>query len=237
MPTPHIGAPEGAFADVVLMPGDPLRAKHIAENYLENVEEITNVRGMLGYTGFYKGRRVSTMGHGMGVPSCSIYAHELITHYGVKTLIRVGSCGGIASHVQVRDLVIGLTASTDSHVNRTRLGGHDFAPTADYDLIEKTVAVAREKGAKIHVGNIFTSDLFYNPDTTLFPTLDKYGVLAVEMEAAGLYGVAAEHGVRALTLCTVSDHVMTGEETSAQERQNTFGEMAEVALEAVLRLD
>ncbi len=232
----HIGAPAGGFSDVVLMPGDPMRAKHMAERYLQQLQEVTNIRGMLGYTGFYKERRISIMGHGMGVPSCSIYAYELIADYDVKTIIRVGSCGGIMPHVKVRDLVIGLSASTDSSVNRTRLGGRDFAPTADYELVEKVVAVAREKRATLHVGSIYSSDLFYNPDQELFDLLEKYGVLAVEMEAAGLYGVAAELGAKALTLCTVSDHVRTGEETSAQERQSTFNEMAEVALEATLRL-
>ena len=225
MTTPHIGAPQGAFSDVVLMPGDPLRAKYIAENFLQDAQEVTNIRGMLGFTGLYKGRRVSTMGHGIGVPSCSLYAHELVSHYGVNTLIRVGSCGGIAAHIGLRDLVIGLGASTDSAVNRTRLGHRDFAALADFNLVKTAERIASERGARVHVGNIFTSDLFYNPDKTLFDTLEKYNILAVEMEAAALYGLAAELGARALTLCTVSDHVRTGEETTAQERQRTFSEM------------
>ncbi|OOF37791.1 purine-nucleoside phosphorylase [Rodentibacter rarus] len=232
--TPHINAPEGAFADSVLMPGDPLRAKYIAETFLDDVKEVTNVRNMLGFTGTYKGRKISVMGHGMGIPSCSIYAKELITEYGVKKIIRVGSCGAVKMDVKLRDVVIGLGACTDSKVNRIRFKDNDFAAIADFGLASAAVAAAKEKGIAVKVGNLFSADLFYTPDVEMFDVMEKYGILGVEMEAAGIYGVAAEYGVRALTICTVSDHIRTHEQTSAEERQLTFNEMIEIALESIL---
>jgi len=230
MATPHINAPEGAFAETVLMPGDPLRAKHIADTFLEDAVCVNTVRNMFGYTGTYKGKKVSVLGSGMGVPSMSIYATELVKFYGVKNIIRIGSCGALPLDVKVRDVVIGMGASTDSMVNRNRLGGLDFAAMASFNLLEKAVAAARAKDINVKVGNVFTSDLFYNPSETLFDTLEKYGVLAVEMEAAGLYGVAAEYGINALAIFTVSDHIRTGEALSAELRQTSFNEMVEVAL-------
>ncbi|OOF44784.1 purine-nucleoside phosphorylase [Rodentibacter trehalosifermentans] len=232
--TPHINAPEGAFADAVLMPGDPLRAKYIAETFLDDVKEVTNVRNMLGFTGTYKGRKISVMGHGMGIPSCSIYAKELITEYGVKKIIRVGSCGAVKMDVKLRDVVIGLGACTDSKVNRIRFKDNDFAAIADFGLASAAVAAAKEKGIAVKVGNLFSADLFYTPDVEMFDVMEKYGILGVEMEAAGIYGVAAEYGARALTICTVSDHIRTHEQTSAEERQLTFNEMIEIALESIL---
>ncbi len=232
--TPHINAPEGAFADVVLMPGDPLRAKFIAEKFLDNVQEVTNVRNMLGYTGTYKGRRISVMGHGMGIPSCSIYSKELITEYGVKKIIRVGSCGAVRQDVKLRDVVIGIGACTDSKVNRIRFRDHDFAAIADFDMVQAAVQAAKNKGVKVRAGNLFSTDLFYSPDITMFDVMEKYGILGVEMEAAGIYAVAAEYGAKALCICTVSDHIRTGEQTSSEERQLTFNEMIEIALESVL---
>lgn len=230
MATPHINAPEGAFAETVLMPGDPLRAKHIADTFLEDAVCVNTVRNMFGYTGTYQGKKVSVLGSGMGVPSMSIYATELVKFYGVKNIIRIGSCGALPLDVKVRDVVIGMGASTDSMVNRNRLGGLDFAAIASFSLLEKAVAAARAKDINVKVGNVFTSDLFYNPSETLFDTLEKYGVLAVEMEAAGLYGVAAEFGINALAIFTVSDHIRTGEALSAELRQTSFNEMVEVAL-------
>ncbi|MBF0752567.1 MULTISPECIES: purine-nucleoside phosphorylase [Pasteurellaceae] len=232
--TPHINAPEGAFADAVLMPGDPLRAKYIAETFLDDVKEVTNVRNMLGFTGTYKGRKISVMGHGMGIPSCSIYTKELITEYGVKKIIRVGSCGAVKMDVKLRDVVIGLGACTDSKVNRIRFKDNDFAAIADFGLATAAVAAAKEKGIAVKVGNLFSADLFYTPDVEMFDVMEKYGILGVEMEAAGIYGVAAEYGARALTICTVSDHIRTHEQTSAEERQLTFNEMIEIALESIL---
>ncbi|HHE3576507.1 purine-nucleoside phosphorylase [Pasteurella multocida] len=232
--TPHINAPAGAFADVVLMPGDPLRAKYIAETFLQDVKEITNVRNMLGFTGTYKGRKISVMGHGMGIPSCSIYTKELITEYGVKKIIRVGSCGAVRMDVKLRNVVIGFGACTDSKVNRIRFKNHDFAAIADFDMTMAAVQAAKAKGLNVHVGNLFSADLFYTPDVEMFDVMEKYGILGVEMEAAGIYGVAAEFGAKALTICTVSDHIRTHEQTTPEERQLTFNDMIEIALESVL---
>jgi purine-nucleoside phosphorylase len=238
MATPHINAEMGDFADVVLMPGDPLRAKHIAETFLENPVEVNNVRGMLGYTGTYKGRKVSVMGHGMGIPSCSIYTKELITDFGVKKIIRVGSCGAVRADVKLRDIVIGMGACTDSKVNRMRFKDHDFAAIADFDMVRNAVDAAKNLGVEARVGNIFSADLFYTPDPQMFDVMEKYGILGVEMEAAGIYGVAAElfeeFGSKALTICTVSDHILRHEATTAAERQTTFNEMIIIALESVL---
>jgi purine-nucleoside phosphorylase len=230
MTTPHIHADVDAFAQTVLMPGDPLRAKHIADTFLTDVKCINTVRNMYGFTGKYNGKDVSVMGSGMGVPSMSIYATELVKFYGVKNIIRIGSCGGLPLSVKVREVVIAMGASTDSAVNRNRLQGMDFAALASFDLLERAVAAARAKNIGVKVGNVFTSDLFYNPDATLFDTLEKYGILGVEMEAAGLYGVAAEYGINALAIMTVSDHIRTGESLSPDERQTSFNEMVEIAL-------
>ncbi|WP_394147560.1 purine-nucleoside phosphorylase [Shewanella atlantica] len=236
MATPHINAPEGAFADTVLFPGDPLRAKYIAETFLENVELVTDVRNMFGYTGTYKGTRISVMGSGMGIPSCSIYATELVKDYGVKNLIRVGTCGAVSTDVKVRDVLIGMGACTDSQVNRLRFKGQDFAAIADYGLLSAVVKAAEAKGTKFRVGNVFSADLFYTPDPEMFDVMEKMDILGVEMEAAGLYGVAAEFGAKALCVCTVSDHIRTGEKTSSDERQTTFNEMIEMTLEAAVTL-
>ncbi|NRD72784.1 purine-nucleoside phosphorylase [Shewanella sp. VB17] len=236
MATPHINAADGAFAETVIFPGDPLRAKYIAETFLENVEQVTDVRNMLGYTGTYKGIRISVMGSGMGIPSCSIYATELIKDYGVKHLIRVGTCGAISTDVKVRDVLIGMGACTDSQVNRLRFKGQDYAAIADYSLLSAVVKAADAKGTKYSVGNLFTADLFYTPDPDMFDVMEKMNILGVEMEAAGLYGVAAEFGAKALCVVTVSDHIRTGEVTSSEERQSTFNEMIEMTLEAAITL-
>jgi purine-nucleoside phosphorylase len=236
MATPHINAVPGAFAETMLFPGDPLRAKYIAETFLENVEQVTDVRNMLGFTGTYKGTRISVMGSGMGIPSCSIYAHELITEYGVKNLIRVGTCGAISADVKVRDVIIGMGACTDSKVNRLRFKDNDFAAIADYSLLSAVVDSAKTHGTKIRVGNVFSADLFYTPDPQMFDVMEKMGILGVEMEAAGLYGVAHELGAKALCVVTVSDHIRTGEKTTAEERQTTFNDMIIMTLDAALTL-
>jgi purine-nucleoside phosphorylase len=235
MPTPHISAQPGDFADVALMPGDPLRAEHIAEKFLTGARRVTAVRNMYGYTGEYRGRRVSVMAHGMGIPSCSIYATELVREYGVKTLIRVGSCGAVAHDIKLRDVILAMGASTDSKVNRVRLLDHDFAAIADYELLAAAVAAARERGTAVRVGNVFSSDLFYSPQQSLVDVLGSMGVLAMEMEVAGLYGLAAEHGARALGILTVSDHLRRPEHLSAEDRQRSFDDMIAVALETALR--
>lgn len=234
MPTPHISAQKGDFAPSVLLPGDPLRAKHIAETFLEDVREVTAVRNMLGFTGTYKGIPVSAMGTGMGIPSASIYATELVTEYGVERLVRVGSCGALQPNLALRDVILAIGACTDSGVNRIRYGGFDFAATADFALLSAAHRAAEEAGVDVRVGNVHSADLFYNPEEGAFERMRDMGVLAVEMEAAGLYGIAAERGARALTILTVSDHILQGTEVSSEERQTTFDDMVRVALEALV---
>lgn len=231
MATKHMNAAPGDFAETVLMPGDPLRAQYIADTYLDDVRRVTDVRNMWGFTGKYKDQPVSIMAHGMGIPSVSIYCTELITEYKVKRLIRVGSCGTTHPKVRLRDVLIAMGASTDSGVNRMRFGGYDLAALASFRLVQNAVSAAMANNVRFHVGNIFSADLFYTPDTAMFDTIAKYDVLGVEMEAAGIYPIAAEHGVEALAICTVSDDIRSGEALSAEERQTTFDEMITVALE------
>lgn len=231
MSTPHIGAEPGDFADVVLMPGDPLRAKNIAERFLTDPKLVTSVRNMLGFTGTFRGRRVSVMGHGMGMPSISIYATELMKFYGVKTVLRVGSCGALAADVKLRDVIIANAAGTDSKVNRIRLLGHDLPAVADFGLTRRAVEAAERLGRSVRVGPIFSSDLFYHPQEGLWDAMEKYGLLGVEMELAALYPIAAEFKCRALGILTVSDHIRLGTHVSAADRQTTFDAMVEVALE------
>ncbi|MCA1011068.1 purine-nucleoside phosphorylase [Halobacillus halophilus] len=234
--TTHIGAEKGEIAEKILLPGDPLRAKYIAENFLENPVCYNEVRGMYGYTGTYKGERISVQGTGMGVPSISIYVNELIEGYGVKQLIRVGSCGALQNDVKVRDVILASTSTTDSQMNRMVFGGIDFAPAADFNLLKNAYDAGTEKGLKLRVGNVFTSDSFYRDNAMdLFKQLADYNVLAVEMETTALYTLAAKYGCQALSVLTVSDHILTGEETTSEERQTTFNEMIEVALEAAIQ--
>ncbi len=231
----HIGAKQGEIAERVLLPGDPLRAKWIAETYLEDAKCYSNVRNMFGFTGTYQGRRVSVQGTGMGMPSASIYAHELINEYGVRTLVRVGSCGALGESLKLRDVVAASAASTDSAMNRMRFDGLiDYAPVADFHLLRAAVDVAARRGVEMTVGPIFAADAFYTDRPDLYDTLADYGVLAVEMESAALYTIAARYRARALTLLTVSDVIRTGERTSAQEREQTFGQMVEIALETIV---
>jgi len=227
----HIEAKKGEIAETILLPGDPLRAKWIAETFFENPKCFNEVRGMLGYTGTYKGKRVSAMGTGMGVPSISIYANELITEYGVKNLIRVGSAGSYQKHVKIRDVVLAMAASSNSGVNELRFGGANYAPTADFGLFMKAVEAAKLKNIPIKAGNVFSSDIFYEDDKEAFKLWSQFGVLCVEMEAAGLYTVAAKHNVNALAILTISDSLVTGERTTSKERETTFKGMIEVALE------
>ncbi|TRX56929.1 purine-nucleoside phosphorylase [Thalassomonas sp. M1454] len=234
MATPHIEAKVGDIAETVLMPGDPLRAKFIAETFLQDAVCVNQVRGMLGYTGTYKGKRLTVMGSGMGVPSISIYATELYKDYGVENIIRIGSCGSVSPNVNVMDVIIGMGASTDSAVNRARFNNHDFAAIADYGLLKNAADAAANLGKKVKVGNIFTADLFYTPLPQVFDLIEKHGILGVEMEAAGLYGVAAEYGKKALAILTVSDHIRTGESLSSELRQTSFKDMMEIALESTL---
>jgi purine-nucleoside phosphorylase len=236
VPTPHIAAAAGGFAEAVLLPGDPLRAQYIAEEFLDEVSPVTAVRNMLGFTGTYEGMPVSVMGTGMGIPSASIYATELIEEYGCRRLVRVGSCGGVSPLVSLRDVIVAVGASTDSNVNRSRYHGWDFAAIADFELAAAAVAAARAAGIPVRAGAVHTADLFYNPAEDAFDIMERMGILAVEMEAAGLYGVAAERRARALAVLTVSDLVRTEQSTSSEERERTFDDMVRVALEA-LRID
>lgn len=234
MATPHINAEPGDFADAVIMPGDPLRAKFIAENYLDEARQVNDVRNMLGFTGRYKGRPLSVLGHGMGIPSCSIYCSELVNSFGVKRLLRAGSCGAVSKRVRLRDIIIAMGACTDSKVNRVRFRGHDFAAIADYELLRTAVSHAERKRLSHHVGNVFSADLFYTPEPEMFELMEKYQVYGVEMEAAGIYGLAAEFGAKALTVCTVSDHIVSGERLSAEERESGFKDMIELVLETAI---
>ena len=237
MATKHMNADPGDFAPTVLMPGDPLRAEYIANTYFDDPRRVTDVRNMWGYTGTYKGTPVSVMAHGMGIPSASIYCQELIAEYGVKRVIRVGSCGTSHPDVKLRDIVIAMGASTDSSCNRMRFGGYDLAPLASFDLVEKAVRAARKQGVRYHVGNIFSADLFYTPDPDMFETMAKYNIYGIEMEAAGIFPIAAEFDVEALAICTVSDDIPSGAHLSSDERATTFDEMILVALETVVAGD
>ncbi|GAB2671172.1 purine-nucleoside phosphorylase [Kribbella swartbergensis] len=232
----HIAAEKGQIAPRVLFPGDPLRAKWIAETYLSDVFCYTEIRNMFGFTGTYKGERVSVQGSGMGQPSASIYAHELFAEYDVQTLIRVGTCGALTEAVRVRDVIVAMSASTDSQMNRLRFQGIDYAPTADYQLLRAAVDAAEAAGLNVHVGQVFSGDLFYNDRPDLVSQTAAYGVLGIEMEAAALYTLAAKFGRRALGIMTVSDHLITKEETTAAERQTTFSEMITIALDAAIEV-
>ncbi len=229
----HIGASKGEIAETILLPGDPLRAKYIAETFLENVKCYNEVRNMFGFTGEYKGQRISVQGTGMGIPSISIYINELMDSYGVQNLIRVGTCGALQKDVKIRDVILAMSASTDSQMNRLTFGGVDYAPTASFDLLKTAYDTGKEKGLKLKVGNVFTADMFYN-DNAEHEKWAQFGILAIEMETAALYTLAAKYGRNALSILTVSDHILTGEETSAAERQTTFNEMIEVALETAI---
>jgi purine-nucleoside phosphorylase len=230
----HIGAEPGAIAPYVLMPGDPLRAKWIAETFLEDATCYSDVRGMLGFTGTYQGQRVSVQGSGMGLPSTSIYVNELFDEYDVQTIVRVGSCGALTSKLKLRDLVIAMGACTDSSMNKLRFEGLDYAPVADYGLLRAAADAAVGLSVHTEVGLVLSGDSFYNSRPELVMRMAEYGVLAIEMEASALYTLAAKYGRKALTICTVSDHILTGEVTTPTERQETFTHMIEVALTAML---
>jgi purine-nucleoside phosphorylase len=231
----HIAAKENEIAETVLLPGDPLRAKYIAETFLEGAQCYNEVRNMFGYTGTYKGKRISVQGTGMGVPSISIYINELMQSYNVQNLIRVGTCGAIQKDVKVRDVILAMTSSTDSQMNRINFGGGiDYSPTANFELLKKAYDAGLERGLNLKVGNIFTADMFYNDNADL-EKLAQYQILALEMETTALYTLAAKFNRRALSVLTVSDHILTGEETTSEERQLTFNDMIEVALEAAIK--
>lgn len=230
----HIDARPGDVAECVLLPGDPLRAQYIAETFLEDAVCYNRVRGMLGFTGTYRGKKVSVQGTGMGIPSASIYIHELINEFGVRKLIRVGSCGAIRPDIRLREVIAAQAACTDSAVNRRVFGAVDFAPIADFGLLQLAWEIgSARRGMRLRVGNVFSTDVFYSDDESLFETLARHGVLAVEMETSALYTLSAKFGAQALSLLTVSDNVVTGEQTTPLERQTTFNDMIEVALETI----
>jgi purine-nucleoside phosphorylase len=231
--TPHLEAKPGEIADRILLPGDPLRAKYIAENFLEDAECYNQVRGMLGFTGTYQGKRISVQGTGMGVPSLSIYVHELLEVYGVKRLMRVGTCGALQEDLQIRDVILAMSASTDSAINKIRFGGMDFAPTASAEMLFKAHAEAQTMGLKVHAGPILTSDTFYGDDPDSWRIWAKFGVLAVEMESAALFSLAAKFGAQALTVLTVSDNLPRKEAASSADRQTGFTQMMELALRTI----
>ena len=237
MATPHINADPGDFAPTVLMPGDPLRAKYIAETFFDSPRQICDVRNVFGFTGSYRSLGISVMAHGMGIPSASIYFSELMEHYGVKRIIRVGSCGTSHPDVQLRDIIIAMGASTDSGVNRSRFLGHDLAALASFNLVRDAVRVAEARDLPHHVGNIFSADLFYTPQPEIFDLMARYQILGFEIESAGLYPLAAEHGAEALAVCTVSDNIRTGEAMSSEDRQTSFNDMIELALETAVAAD
>ena len=226
----HIGAEPGAIAPTVLLPGDPLRARHFAETLLEDPVCFNEVRGMLGYTGTRDGKRISVMGSGMGMPSLAIYANELVDAYGVETLIRVGTCGALQPGLEVGDLVLAMAASTNSSMNRRRFGGLDFAPTADWDLLSAAHAEAVKRGARVHVGGMLSSDTFYDPDPDWWKIWAAHGTLVCEMETSALYTIAQRLGARALSVLTVSDSLVTGAAATAEERERAFPLMAEIAM-------
>jgi purine-nucleoside phosphorylase len=232
--TPHIAAAPGAFADLVLLPGDPLRARHVAGRLLTRAVEVTNVRNMLGYTGEWNGARVSVMGSGIGIPSATLYATELIRDYGVRRLVRIGTCGGLAEDLQLGEVLLVQGASTDSSANRLRFGGYDFAATASWALLSRVAATAQAAGMPIRVGNVFTSDYFYHPDPGLRALLRRFGILALDMETAGLYGLASGLGAHALAVLTVSDHLEHGGHMSADERETGVDAMTRLVLDSLL---
>lgn len=229
----HIGAKKGDIAETVLLPGDPLRAKYIAETFLEDAKKYNDVRGMYGFTGYYKGKRLSVQGTGMGVPSISIYVNELMQEYDVQKLMRVGTCGAIQPDIELKDVILGMAASTDSSLNKIRFDGMDYAPIANFELLMEAYNYALKTGKRAKVGNILTSDIFYNDDyvSDPFRKWKDFGILAVEMESAALYTLATKFKRKALTILTVSDHILTGEKCSAEERQTAFTDMMEIALE------
>ena len=233
-PTPHIEAGKGDFAELVLMPGDPLRARALARGYLDEVRQVNSIRNMLAYTGRFLGQRVSIMGSGMGMPSISIYAHELFDHFGVKKIVRVGTCGGLLPEMKLGDLVLATAASTDSAMNRQRFHGWDFSAGADFAMLKQVWDAALAAGIPVRAGEVFATDYFYHPDADFIGNVQRMGILALDMETAALYALAKYHGRGALTLLTVSDVISTGERASTEDLQNAFGAVIEVVLQALL---
>jgi purine-nucleoside phosphorylase len=234
VPTLHINSKKNDFSEIVLMPGDPIRAKYIAENYLNDYFQINTTRLMLAYTGYYKKKKISIMSHGIGIPSASLYTRELIVEYNVKKIVRIGTCGTVLDYIKLRDVVIAMGASTDSKVNRVRFQDHDFAAIANFNMICNAVSVAKSMKIYAHVGNFFTTDSFYNNDQEMLNILKKYNIIGIDMETSGIYSVASEFNVKALSICTVSDHILKQERVSSKDRESSFDNMIQIALESVI---
>ncbi|CAL4325468.1 Purine nucleoside phosphorylase DeoD-type [Buchnera aphidicola (Eriosoma lanigerum)] len=233
--TIHINANLYDFSDLVLMPGDPKRAKYIAEKYLQSSILVSNIRSMLGFTGYYKNRKVSVLSHGIGIPSCSIYVYELVTFFNVKKIIRVGTCGTVNNKINLRDIIVGVGACTDSKVNRIKFHDYDFSAIADVGMLLNMINIAKKIKIKILTGNLFSTDLFYcTHDDTRLKLIEKFNILGIEMETAGIYGLSAELGFKALSICTVSDHLKRKETISSQDRENSFDDMILLALESIV---
>jgi len=236
VPTLHIKSEKNSFSDIVLMPGDPIRAKYIAENYLKDAIQINDTRLMLAYTGYYKSKKISIMSHGMGIPSASLYVRELISEYNVKKIIRVGTCGTLQNNIKLRDIVISMGASTDSKVNRIRFNNHDYAAIADFKMIFHAFVTAKKMNFKVHIGNFFTTDSFYSENEDMLKILKKYNIIGIDMETAGIYSVASELKAQALSICTVSDHITKKEAVSPKDRESSFHNMITLSLETTLLL-
>ncbi|XBC41737.1 MAG: purine-nucleoside phosphorylase [Buchnera aphidicola (Kaburagia rhusicola rhusicola)] len=234
MATSHINAKKNDFSDFVLMPGDPIRARYIAKNYLNHAIEVTNVRSMLGFTGDYKGKRISIMSHGIGMPSCLIYVYELITEYNVKKIIRIGTCGTVCEDINLNDIIICLGASTDSKINRLRFRNNDFAAVADFDLVCNLVFASKDLGMPVNVGNFFTTDLFYHNNDDVLQSIKQFNIIGIEMETAGLYSISAELGIKSASICTVSDHIIKNSRISSQDRESSLDKMIKIALNSSL---
>lgn len=232
----HIGAKKNEIADIVLLPGDPLRAQHIAENYLQDIKKYNTVRNMLGFTGYYEDLRISVQGAGMGLPSTAIYVNELIREYGVKTLIRMGTAGSIQENIHIGDVILAMSASTDSNMNKIKFNGLDFAPVADFKLLHQTYQIATNTGIPLRVGGVLSTDTFYSEAKDRYDIWSRHGVLAVEMESTALYTLAAAHQVSALTVLTISDHLLTGKVATSEERENNIDVESQLVLNTLVSL-
>lgn len=236
MPTLHIKSEKNSFSEIVLMPGDPIRARYIAENYLDNVIQINDTRLMLGYTGYFKNKKISIMSHGIGIPSASLYVRELLVDYNVKKIIRIGTCGTVQNYIKLRDIVVSMGASTDSKINRIRFNNHDYAAIADFNMIFHAFLISKKMNFNIHIGNFFTTDSFYGENENMLNILKKYNIIGVDMETAGIYSVASEFNAQALSICTVSDHIIKKQSVSSEDRESSFNDMINFALEVAFSL-
>lgn len=234
MITPHINAKKNDFSELVIMSGDPNRIQYIAKNFLDDVIQINNVRSMIGYTGLYKNTLVSVMSHGMGIPSAAIYTEEIIKFYNVKKIVRIGTCGTLQKKIYLKDIIISMGACTDSNFNRMRFNGYDFCAIADFDMIYNTVNIAKKMNINIHVGNFFTTDSFYGHKDLFYKLLNEYNILGIDMETAGIYNIAAKNNVQALSICSVSDHIILNQKLSVKDRESSVNDIIKLALNTII---